>query len=90
MPVLVPIEPYADELTAIRRDLDGHSEIGFEKVLTSGIVAEKLRNRRIETHRGIDKTGVVGILRLNISRLDLSRRCRSDRSDLRRGAAIWI
>jgi metal-dependent amidase/aminoacylase/carboxypeptidase family protein len=78
MPVLVPIEVYADELPAMRRDLQGHSEIGFEELLTSGIVAEKLRNWGIETHRSIDKTGMVGILRLNISRLDLSRRCRSD------------
>src|SRR5262249_34192191 len=62
MPVLAPIEAYADELTAIRRDLHAHPEIGFEEVRTSGIVAEKLQSWGIETHRGIGKTGVVGIV----------------------------
>ena len=62
MPVLAPIETYADELTAIRRDLHAHPEIGFEEVRTSGIVAEKLQSWGIETHRAIGKTGVVGVL----------------------------
>jgi hippurate hydrolase len=62
MPVLAPIETYADELTAIRRDLHAHPEIGFEEVRTSGIVAEKLQSWGIETHRGVGKTGVVGIV----------------------------
>jgi amidohydrolase len=63
MPALAPIEAYAEELTAIRRDLHAHPEIGFEEVRTSGIVAEKLQGWGIETHRGIGRTGVVGILR---------------------------
>jgi hippurate hydrolase len=62
MPVLAPIEAYADELTAIRRDLHAHPEIGFEEVRTSGIVAEKLQSWGIETHRAIGRTGVVGVL----------------------------
>lgn len=62
MPVLAPIETYADELTAIRRDLHAHPEIGFEEVRTSGIVAEKLQSWGIETHRAIGRTGVVGVL----------------------------
>jgi amidohydrolase len=65
MPVLAPIEAYADELTAIRHDLHAHPEIGFEEVRTSGIVAEKLAGWGIETHRAIGKTGVVGILHGN-------------------------
>jgi amidohydrolase len=63
MPVLAPIENYAEELTAIRHDLHAHPEIGFEEVRTSGIVAEKLQGWGIEIHRQIGKTGVVGILR---------------------------
>ena len=62
MPLLAPIEAYADELTAIRRDIHAHPEIGFEEVRTSGIVAEKLQGWGIETHRGIGRTGVVGVL----------------------------
>src|SRR4051812_41256371 len=57
------IAAYADELTAIRRDLHAHPEIGFEEERTSGIVAERLAGSGIEVHRGIGKTGVVGILR---------------------------
>ena len=63
MPALAPIEAFADDLTAIRHDLHAHPEIGFEEVRTSGIVAEKLQGWGIETHRGVGKTGVVGITR---------------------------
>jgi amidohydrolase len=62
MPVIPRIQDYADELTAIRRDIHAHPEIGFEEVRTSGLVAEKLTAWGIETHRGIGKTGVVGVL----------------------------
>ncbi len=53
---------FADELTAIRRDFHAHPEIGFEEVRTSGIVAAKLESWGIEVHRGIGRTGVVGII----------------------------
>ena len=36
------IKTYADELTALRRDLHAHPELGFEEVRTSGIVADLL------------------------------------------------
>jgi hippurate hydrolase len=62
LPTLPQIEAFAGELTTIRRDLHAHPEIGFEEVRTSGIVAEKLAEWGIEVHRGIGKTGVVGIL----------------------------
>lgn len=62
MPVLPQIDAFKDELTAIRRDLHAHPEIGFEEVRTSGIVAEKLAGWGIEVHRGIGTTGVVGVL----------------------------
>ncbi len=56
------IEAYAEDLTAIRRDLHAHPELGFEEVRTSGVVAGLLEGWGIETHRGIGKTGVVGVL----------------------------
>ena len=65
MPVIPRIADYHDELTAIRRDLHEHPELGFEEVRTSGIVAEKLREWGIETHTGIGKTGVVGVIEGN-------------------------
>jgi len=63
MPVIEKIASWHDEMTAIRRDIHAHPEIGFEEVRTSGIVAEKLASYGIEVHRGIGKTGVVGVLK---------------------------
>jgi len=63
MPNIELIDSFADELTAIRRDLHMHPEIGFEEHRTSGIVAEKLAQWGIEVHRGLGGTGVVGLLK---------------------------
>src|SRR5437870_1084023 len=63
MPTIDRIDGYAEELTAIRRDLHAHPEIGFEEVRTSGIVAEKLKGWGIEVHRGLGGTGVIGVLK---------------------------
>ena len=52
------------ELTAFRRDLHAHPELGFEEVRTAARVAEALRVCGVdEVHTGIGKTGVVGIIR---------------------------
>jgi amidohydrolase len=63
MPSIERIEGFTEELTAIRRDLHAHPEIGFEEVRTSGIVAEKLAQWGVEVHRGLGGTGVVGVLK---------------------------
>jgi hippurate hydrolase len=57
------IRNYHDELTAIRRDIHAHPELGLEEVRTSDLVAAKLAEWGIEVHRNIGKTGVVGVLR---------------------------
>ncbi|MBR0774138.1 amidohydrolase [Bradyrhizobium diazoefficiens] len=63
MPTIDRIDGYADELTAIRRDLHAHPEIGFEEVRTSGIVADRLKSWGIEVHRGLGGTGVIGVIK---------------------------
>src|SRR6478736_3932666 len=63
MPTIERIDGFADELTAIRRDLHAHPEIGFEEVRTSGIVADKLKSWGIEVHRGLGGTGVIGVIK---------------------------
>lgn len=63
MPNLDHIDSFASELTAIRRDIHAHPEIGFEEHRTSGIVAEKLQQWGVEVHRGIGGTGVIGLLK---------------------------
>jgi hippurate hydrolase len=63
MPNIDLIDSYAAELTAIRRDLHAHPEIGFEEKRTSAIIARKLEDWGIEVHRGIGGTGVVGVVK---------------------------
>jgi len=51
------------ELTAFRRDLHAHPEIGFEERRTAARVAEALRVAGVdEVHEGIARTGVVGVI----------------------------
>src|SRR5579862_7946177 len=50
------------ELTAIRHDIHAHPELGLEEHRTAELVAQKLEEWGIEVHRGIGKTGVVGVL----------------------------
>lgn len=57
------IAQYHPELTAFRRDLHAHPELGFEEVYTSARVREALRHAGVdEVHEGIGRTGVVGII----------------------------
>ncbi len=63
MPAINSIVATADEMTAWRRDLHAHPELGFEEVRTSDIVAQKLASWGIEVTRGLATTGLVGTLR---------------------------
>jgi amidohydrolase len=54
---------YHDELTEFRRDIHAHPELGLEEHRTAERVATKLAELGIEVHRGVGKTGVVGVLR---------------------------
>lgn len=63
MSAIDTIRGFHDELTAIRRDLHAHPEIGMEEVRTAGIVAEQLRSWGIEVHERVGRTGVVGVLK---------------------------
>jgi amidohydrolase len=63
MPAIDSIRGFHDELTAIRRDLHANPELGLEEHRTADIVAAKLQEWGIEVHRGIGRTGVVGVLR---------------------------
>ena len=58
------IAAFAQELTAIRRDIHAHPELGFEEERTSAIVARKLKEWGCEVTTGIGKTGVVGTVRV--------------------------
>lgn len=60
--VLRTVNMFHDELTAIRRDIHAHPELGFQETRTSGLVAHSLRALGYEVHEGIGRTGVVGVL----------------------------
>jgi hippurate hydrolase len=51
------------ELTAFRRDLHAHPELGFEEFYTAARVAAALKASGVdEVHTGIGKTGVVAVI----------------------------
>jgi len=56
------IRRYHAELTEFRRDIHAHPELAFDEVRTSQRVAEQLATWGIEVHRGLAKTGVVGVI----------------------------
>jgi hippurate hydrolase len=56
------IKAYHDDLTAWRRDIHAHPELGFDEHRTSDFVAKKLGEFGVTVHRNVGKTGVVGVL----------------------------
>ena len=57
------IARFHPELTAFRRDLHAHPELGFEEVYTSARVVEALQLCRVDSiHTGLGKTGVVALV----------------------------
>jgi hippurate hydrolase len=57
------IRGYHAELREIRRDLHAHPELAFQESRTASRVVEYLKKWGIETHTGLAKTGVVGVIR---------------------------
>jgi len=58
------ISAFHPELTALRRDLHAHPELGFEEVYTARRVQQALEVCGVdEIHAGIGKTGVVAVIR---------------------------
>ena len=59
---LMEIGAFAEELTAIRRDIHQHPELGLQEKRTSDLVARELEALGLEVHRHIGVTGVVAVL----------------------------
>jgi amidohydrolase len=57
------IRTYHAELKALRHDLHSHPELAFTETRTASLVAEKLGSWGVEVHRGLAKTGVVGVIK---------------------------
>ena len=78
MNVIEAIAEFHDDLTAWRRDIHAHPELGFEESRTSDIVAEKLESFGLEVHRGLGKTGVVASIRVGNSQRAIGLRADMD------------
>jgi len=63
MMIVDAIRACQDELSAIRRDLHANPELGLEERRTAEIVARNLESWGLQVHRGIGRTGVIGVLR---------------------------
>jgi amidohydrolase len=63
-PALTGLRAWHADLTAIRRELHAHPELGFEERFTSDLVARQLERYGVdEIHRGLGTTGLVGVIR---------------------------
>jgi len=56
------IEASHEEIKALRRTIHAHPELSYEEKKTSQLVAESLERWGVMVHRGIGRTGVVGVL----------------------------
>jgi amidohydrolase len=63
MKLVEPILADAATITAIRRDIHAHPELCYEEVRTSDVVAKALTEWGIPVHRGLGKTGLVGVIK---------------------------
>jgi hippurate hydrolase len=61
-PLLEALAGEAGAMAQLRRDIHAHPEMGFEEQRTSDLVAATLQSWGIEVHRGMARTGVIGIV----------------------------
>jgi hippurate hydrolase len=60
--VLPDLLAQADAIRQLRRDIHAHPELCFQEERTSELVAQALSSWGIEVHRGLGRTGVVGVI----------------------------
>jgi hippurate hydrolase len=78
MKVIDSLVTQAAGIAALRRDIHAHPELCFEEVRTADLVAAKLTEWGIPVHRGLGKTGVVGIVKKGSSSRALGLRADMD------------
>lgn len=61
--LIAALEPWRAQFTALRRQLHANPETAYEEHATAALVARELESYGLEVHRGIARTGVVGVLR---------------------------
>src|SRR5450756_96764 len=68
MKLIDSIVTQAAGMATLRRDIHAHPELCFKEIRTADLVARKLAEWGIETHRGLGTTGVVGIIKNGTSK----------------------
>ncbi len=63
MRIIGQIADFAEELKSWRHELHAHPEICYEEVWTSDYIAKRLTDMGVSVHRGIGKTGLVGVVK---------------------------
>ncbi len=78
MKVIDALALEAAGIVAVRRDIHAHPELSFEEQRTADVVAAKLTEWGIEVHRGMGRTGVVGVLKNGTSNRTIGLRADMD------------
>ena len=63
MPLIKGIQESTETMTSWRRDIHAHPELGFQELARPSWSPPSCESFGIEVHRGVGKTGVVGVLR---------------------------
>lgn len=63
MNIIDAIAQQAPAIAALRRHIHSRPELCYQEVMTAELVAQQLTQWGIPVHRGLGKTGVVGIIR---------------------------
>ena len=78
MKLIPEIEAAHGEIQTLRRTIHAHPELRYEENQTAELVASKLVEWGLEVHRGLGKTGVVGVLRRGTSERSVGLRADMD------------
>lgn len=63
MTLLPEVLAAREEIQSLRRTIHAHPELRYEEIKTADLVAQRLEQWGIDVHRGLGKTGVVGVLK---------------------------
>lgn len=74
MNALATLREFHPQIAEWRHDIHAHPEIGFAETRTAAKVAQLLESFGVEVHRGVGKTGVVGVLKNGVRAGDKGRR----------------
>jgi amidohydrolase len=78
MKLIPEIQAARGEIQTLRRTIHAHPELRYEETQTADLVAKTLASWGIEVHRGMGKTGVVGVLKRGSSTRSIGLRADMD------------